>query len=169
MEKIKQWAQVMAQYNLTRIKIEDKDINIELERANGHFMPVAYAGPVTEVAPTARESSVFEPAAVQPAGFDPFAVPANPNLAVVKAPMVGVFYAASSPEADPFVRIGSVVKPGDTLGILEAMKMMNEIQAECSGVVEDICIKNGDVAEYGQILFTIDTTKTGAGNEEIES
>ena len=71
----------------------------------------------------------------------------------IKAPIVGVFYSAPSPEADPFVRIGDTVKKGDVLCILEAMKSMNEITAEHDGKIIDICVQNGDVVEFGQVLF----------------
>ena len=75
----------------------------------------------------------------------------------VKAPMVGVFYSSPSPEADPFVRIGDIVKKGDVLCILEAMKLMNEIQAEKDCKVIDICANNGDLVEFGQLLFKVET------------
>ena len=98
------------------------------------------------------------------------AAPASPQAAVpeekqtnvdfkrareIKSPMVGVFYAASAPEASPFVEIGSRVKKGDVVCIIEAMKLMNEITAEFDGEVVDICVRNGDVVEYGQPLFKL--------------
>ena len=98
------------------------------------------------------------------------AAPASPQAAVpeekqtnvdfnrareIKSPMVGVFYAASAPEASPFVEIGSRVKKGDVVCIIEAMKLMNELTAEFDGEVVDICVRNGDVVEYGQPLFKL--------------
>lgn len=85
---------------------------------------------------------------------------ANEEKAVVsgnqiKAPLVGTYYSASAPDADPFVKIGDTVKKGQTLGIIEAMKLMNEIESEYDGVVEDILVENGQMVEYGQILFVI--------------
>lgn len=80
------------------------------------------------------------------------------NTEEVKSPMVGVFYSAPSPEADSFVRIGNTVKKGDVLCILEAMKSMNEIQAERDGKIIDICANNGDVVEFGQVLFKLDVS-----------
>ena len=73
----------------------------------------------------------------------------------VKSPLVGTFYAAPSPEADPFVKKGDIVKKGQVLGIVEAMKLMNEIESEYNGVVEEILIENEDMVEYGQPLFII--------------
>lgn len=96
--------------------------------------PVVAAQPVVEVAP--QQS-------------------AEPQGTPVKAPMVGVFYAAPSPDAKPYVSVGSTVKEGDTLCIIEAMKLMNEITAEQGGTITEICVKNGDIIEYGQTLFYI--------------
>ncbi|MCL1790109.1 MAG: acetyl-CoA carboxylase, biotin carboxyl carrier protein [Peptococcaceae bacterium] len=75
------------------------------------------------------------------------------HLIEVKSPLVGVFYSAVSPESDPFVSIGSKVKKGDVLCVIETMKLMNEIIAEQDGEIVDICVRNGDIAEYGQTLF----------------
>jgi acetyl-CoA carboxylase biotin carboxyl carrier protein len=74
----------------------------------------------------------------------------------VTAPMVGTFYAASSPGSPPFVQVGDRVQPGDTLCIIEAMKMMNQIEAEVSGVIKSIRVQNGEPVEYGQVLFVVD-------------
>ena len=102
----------------------------------------------------------------------PAAAPAAPALAaapaaaeapdagqeghVVKAPMVGTFYRSSSPDAKPFVEVGQAVKEGDTICIIEAMKLMNEIEADASGVVKAILVENGQPVEYGQPLFQIE-------------
>jgi len=77
------------------------------------------------------------------------------RITEVKSPIVGVFYAAPSPDVEPFVTIGSKVKKGDVLCIVEAMKLMNEITAECDGEIVDICVKNGEITEFGQVLFKI--------------
>jgi len=75
------------------------------------------------------------------------------HLVEVKSPMVGVFYSSPSPDAEMFVSIGHKVKKGDVLCIIEAMKLMNEITAEQDGEVVDICVNNGDIVEFGQVLF----------------
>ena len=72
---------------------------------------------------------------------------------MVKAPIVGVFYAAPSPDAEPFVKVGDTVKKGDLICIIEAMKFMNEITAEQDGTISEICVKNGDLVEFGQVIF----------------
>ncbi|MDH5214487.1 MAG: acetyl-CoA carboxylase biotin carboxyl carrier protein, partial [Gammaproteobacteria bacterium] len=74
----------------------------------------------------------------------------------VKAPMVGTFYTSSTPGSPPFVQVGDRVKEGDTLCIIEAMKMMNQIEADCGGTIKSIRAQNGDPVEYGQTLFVID-------------
>ncbi len=73
----------------------------------------------------------------------------------IESPMVGVFYAAPSPDSEPYVSVGSTVKKGDVVCIIEAMKLMNEVTAEKSGVITEICVENGQVVEYGQPLFFI--------------
>lgn len=79
----------------------------------------------------------------------------QPEGNVVKAPLVGTFYAASAPDAEAFVSVGDTVKKGQVLGIIEAMKLMNEIESDYDGVVKEILIENGQMAEYGQPLFVI--------------
>ena len=74
---------------------------------------------------------------------------------VVKSPLVGTFYSASSPDSAPFVKVGDTVKKGQVLGIVEAMKLMNEIESECAGTVAEVLVENGEPVEYGQPLFRI--------------
>lgn len=77
------------------------------------------------------------------------------NYKIIKSPMIGVFYSASSPDAEPFVKVGSVVSVGDTVCIIEAMKLMNEVQSDTTGEIVEVCVSNGDVVEYGQTLFKV--------------
>ncbi len=81
--------------------------------------------------------------------------PALPEGHIVKAPMVGTFYSASSPGADPFVHVGDVVKKGDTLCIIEAMKLLNEIEADADGTIKAVLVENGEPVEFGEPLFVI--------------
>ncbi|MFB9992969.1 acetyl-CoA carboxylase biotin carboxyl carrier protein [Deinococcus oregonensis] len=123
--------------------------------------PAAFAsapGPSTATGPTAPTEAA--PAASAPAASAPEA-PAAPAKAAsagtpVKAPIVGTFYASSSPDAAPFVKVGDSVSAGQVLCIIEAMKLMNEIEAETGGVVREILVKNADPVEYGQTLFIIE-------------
>ncbi|MDZ4253678.1 MAG: acetyl-CoA carboxylase biotin carboxyl carrier protein [Sulfuritalea sp.] len=95
------------------------------------------------------------PSAVSPAPTLAAVTPAQPEGHVMKAPMVGTFYRASSPDAAPFVEVGQTVKEGDTLCVIEAMKLMNEIEADVSGVIKAIQVENGQAVEYGQPMFVI--------------
>ena len=111
-------------------------------------------------APTATMVSMPAPvaahAAVAPAptlAAEPIPAPAEGH--VMKAPMVGTFYRASSPDASPFVEVGQTVKAGDTLCVIEAMKLMNEIEADISGIIKAIQVENGQAVEYGQPMFVI--------------
>lgn len=88
-------------------------------------------------------------------GAQPLTEEASEQVQRISSPLVGVFYAAPSEEAIPFVAVGDTVKKGQTLGIVEAMKLMNEIEAECDGVIKEIAVKNGEVVEYGQTLFVL--------------
>jgi acetyl-CoA carboxylase biotin carboxyl carrier protein len=90
-----------------------------------------------------------------PLATPPVAAPAEPQGHIVKSPMVGSFYRAAAPGNPSFVEIGSVVKEGDTLCIIEAMKLLNEIDADASGVIKQILVENGQAVEFGQPLFVI--------------
>jgi len=79
----------------------------------------------------------------------------DPNLYDVTSPMLGVFYSSPSPESEPFVKVGDKVKKGDVLCIIEAMKLMNEIASEREGIIEEICLSNGEIVEYGKTMFKI--------------
>ena len=81
--------------------------------------------------------------------------PADPNLVLVKSPIVGTFYESASPGAQPFVRVGERVQPGKVLCIIESMKLMNEIEAETSGIIESKLVLNGQPVEYGEALFAV--------------
>jgi acetyl-CoA carboxylase biotin carboxyl carrier protein len=111
--------------------------------------------PAASPAPTAAPATTVEAA--------PEAAPApKSNLAEVKSPMVGTFYRAPAPEAPPYAEVGATVSKGQTLCILEAMKLMNELESEVDGVVREILVENADPVEYGQVLFRIEPTSSGA-------
>ncbi len=102
----------------------------------------AQSAPASEMPSSSSMTPVSEP------------VPAS-NLAEVESPMVGTFYRAPAPDADPYVQIGDHVRVGQTLCILEAMKLMNELEAEVSGTIKEICVESAEPVEYGQVLFRI--------------
>ena len=115
--------------------------------ANTAQEPVSVPAPVATTTVATAQAVTTTPAAPAPQE--------NTAGKTIDAPMVGVFYLAPSPDAEPFVKIGDTVKKGQTLGIIEAMKLMNEIESEYDGVVEDILVENGQMVEYGQVLFVI--------------
>lgn len=124
--------------------------------------PPMIAGAPMVSAPAVASAPALPPAAPAQASSTtstetptPAAAPAS-NLADVKSPMVGTFYRAPAPEAPPYVELGSTVKKGQTLCILEAMKLMNELESEVDGVVREILVENSDPVEYGQVLFRIE-------------
>ena len=161
LETLRGFADLMEERGLTRIKLEEPDLTLELESEGaGATQPPAWPAfpPAMPAAcPAAPAAAVAAPAA--PATAEPAAPTAPAQIASgateVCAPMVGVFYVAPSPGAEPFVHVGSKVKKGETLCILEAMKLMNEVVAECDGEIAEICANDGDLVEYGRVLFRI--------------
>ena len=136
--------------------MEQKDL-LELIRAvsNSNIADFQYEQGETKVmiSEFGRQSAVASQEVMQPVA-EQMNVPVS-DAQTVKAPLVGTFYAAPSEEAAPYVQVGDQVKKGQTLGIVEAMKLMNEIESEYDGVVVEVCVKNGAMVEYGQPLFRI--------------
>jgi acetyl-CoA carboxylase biotin carboxyl carrier protein len=144
-EEIKTIVRMMCEYELTEFKIEAEDCKLSISRG-GAAVP---AGQVVMAAPAAVPAAAPAPAAEAPA-----AAPELP-LEAIESPLVGTFYRAASPEAKPFVEVGDRVSADTVVGIIEAMKVMNEIKAEKSGVIKEVLVENGDPVEYGQKLFVI--------------
>src|SRR5437016_5584654 len=111
------------------------------------------------ITPQAGAAPPAHPAthAAEPPKEKPEKPAADPNLVLVKSPIVGTFYEAASPDAPTFVRVGERIQPGKVLCIIESMKLMNEIEAEVSGVIESKLVRNGQPVEYGEALFAIRT------------
>lgn len=148
-KRLAEIADVMEDRGLTRVRVEEPDgTAVELERASA-AQPVAVPMPM----PGAMAAPVAAPT-VAPAAQAPAATP-EPKGTEVTAPMVGVFYAAPAPGDEPFVRVGSKVKAGETLCIIEAMKVLNEVTAEADGEVLEICVADGDLVEFGSCLMRI--------------
>ncbi len=137
-KSIENLAKLMKENGLTSLELSQEGISLKLERG-AEPMPVP-AGPCSP--------SPFVTAPVEPE-------PAPKKGSLVLSPTVGVFYTAPSPESSPFVEVGSQVRKGDTLCIIEAMKLMNEIPSEVDGTVVEVCVGNGQVVEYNQPLFRI--------------
>ena len=145
-KKIESLAKLMKETALTGLELVEDGQQLRLERqVEVVAAPVAAAVPAAPVPATGAEAlgvTHEEPAPVK-------------EGTLVLAPTVGVFYSAPSPDARPFVEVGDQVKKGDTLCIIEAMKLMNEIPAEVDGTVAEICVGNGQVVEFNQPLFRI--------------
>lgn len=137
-KSIENLAKLMKENGLTSLELSQEGISLKLERG-AEPIPI----PAGQYSP-----SPFVTAPVEPE-------PAPKKGALVLSPTVGVFYAAPSPESQPFVEVGSKVQKGDTLCIIEAMKLMNEIPSEVDGTVVEVCVGNGQVVEYNQPLFRI--------------
>ena len=158
-DKISQIADIMAAHGLARVRVEESDGSaVELESAVAAGAPLvapapAPAAPPLSPAPVAAAPAPAEPAPTADATSDEALDMAHTTA--VRAPMVGVFYAAPAPGAEPFVHVGSKVKKGETLCVIEAKKVMNEVTAEADGEVVDICVKDGDLVEYGCCLMKI--------------
>ena len=136
---IRKYAELMKELGLTALEINETTGNVRLERTPA---PVAAAIPAAPVP---------APAAVPSAA--PAAPAAASDVIKVKSPMVGVFYAAPAENAEPFVKVGDRVAKGQTLCIVEAMKLMNELPSEQDGIITEICVENGQIVDYGMTLF----------------
>lgn len=144
-EKIIKLIQTVSDSSLTQFQIQDGDLKLSMKK------DVKYVcAPEVETA-----AAVSSPAAAVPAqtGSEP---ESERSGKIVKSPLVGTFYEAASPDAEPFVKEGDTVKAGQVLGIVEAMKLMNEIESEFDGTVKEILVKNEQMVEYGQPLFVIE-------------
>lgn len=153
-KRLAEIADVMEDRGLTRVRVEEPDgTAVELERASA-AQPVAVPTPMPSAMAAPVAAPAAAPAAPEPAAQAPAAAP-EPQGVEVTAPMVGVFYAAPAPGDEPFVRVGSKVKAGETLCIIEAMKVLNEVTAEADGEVLEICVADGDLVEFGSCLMRI--------------
>ena len=128
---------------------------LEIAEADGKVRIVKSAGATTAPASGAHASSVLPPTAIV-ASPEAAVLPTAPTGHVVKSPMVGTFYRSASPGSGAFVEVGAVVKEGQPICIIEAMKIMNEIEADASGTVREIHCENGQAVEFGQPLFVIE-------------
>jgi acetyl-CoA carboxylase biotin carboxyl carrier protein len=148
LRKLKTLIDLVSESNVSELEITEAEGKVRIVKGGGavaHAMPgQAYAAPL-QVAPAVAATVAAAPAAAEvPAGH------------IVKSPMVGTFYRSSSPGAKPFIEIGSQVKEGETICIIEAMKILNEIEADKSGTVTQVLCQNGQAVEYGQALVVIE-------------
>jgi len=152
LRKLKTLIDLVSESNVSELEITEAEGKVRIVKS----APMAAAAVVAPVVPTAVVAAPAAPAVEATAPAAPVAAPAAPVGHTVKSPMVGTFYRASSPGAKPFVEVGSVIKEGETICIVEAMKILNEIEADKSGTVTQILVQNGQAVEYGQPLFVIE-------------
>jgi len=147
LKRVKQLVELMKANDLTDVEIKQGDLQVTLRRASQTAMlsnaPVAMSVP----------SALASPPIAPPIPPDKQEEPTNTTL--ITSPMVGTFYVASSPNSPPFVKVGDVVTPEKTVCLIEAMKVYNEIQAECSGKIVAVLVNNGETVEFGRPLFRV--------------
>ena len=160
LDKIQRLLEIVADSGMAEVKVEEGDFRLTVRaQPKQTAVPASAAAPVVMAAPAAPV-----PAAPAPAGA-PAAPASTPSAAepgsaegedLVLAPIVGTFYAAPAPDADPFVKVGDRVEVGQTLCIIEAMKLMNEVPAEQAGTITQILVSNAEPVEFDQPLFVIE-------------
>jgi acetyl-CoA carboxylase biotin carboxyl carrier protein len=151
LRKLKTLIDLVSESNVSELEITEADGKVRIVKS----APVVAAAPVVQTV-MAQPAAVAAPVAAAPlAAAAPAAEPA-PSGHVVKSPMVGTFYRASSPNAKPFAEVGQQIKAGEPLCIIEAMKIMNEIEADATGTITKVFCENGQPVEFGQPLFIIE-------------
>jgi acetyl-CoA carboxylase biotin carboxyl carrier protein len=152
MRTIKELVALMGRHDLTEIDLQEGELRIQLRRGPKETtilnpQPAAML-PVPAAPPVQSSSSSAKPGAAKP----------TKELLAIKSPTPGTFYSSSSPDAESFVRVGSTVTPTTVVCLIEAMKIFNEITADCSGVITEVLVENQQPVEYGQVLFKVDPT-----------
>jgi acetyl-CoA carboxylase biotin carboxyl carrier protein len=149
LRKLKKLIDLVQESGIAELEITEGEEKVRISRAGNAVQSTVMTMPqATTMMAAAPATAAAAPAAAPEA-------PAEPEGHVVKSPMVGTFYRSSAPGAKPFVEIGQSVNAGDTLCIIEAMKLLNEIEADQGGVIKSVLVENGQPVEYGQPLFLI--------------
>ena len=146
---VQRLAEIMARHGLSELEIEEAGARVHLCRGG----VVAPASPVVASAPVVAVSEAPASESPSSAAASASSASVSASATTITSPLVGTFYTASSPEAEPFVHEGSVVTAGTTVCIIEAMKVMNEVKAECDGVITRVLLPNKSAVEYGTALF----------------
>lgn len=163
MEELRELIALLRDNGLAELELEREDFRVRLRREgfsvsgdHGYLAVAPAPAPVpAPVSPPNSAPSAGTPVTPHPGAQASTEAEQDQDLHIVPSPIVGTFYRSPSPTAEPFVKIGSTVEPASVVCIIEAMKLMNEIQAETSGEVVKICVENGQPVEYGQPLFGI--------------
>lgn len=154
LRKLKTLIELVESSGIAELEIQEGEERVRITRALAHPPPSAYPAAPVQAAPAPIHAA---PPPAQTGAVPNAEAPAShaPEGHLVKSPMVGTFYRAGSPGAKAFVEVGDTVKEGDTLCIIEAMKLMNEIESDKAGIVKAILVENGQPVEFGQPLFVI--------------
>ena len=163
-DEIRELINLTAETGIAELEVQRGENRVRIRRAafaapqefvmtHPGYVAAPAAPPVAAPAPATPAPAAAPPPA--PAHEAPKEKPADPNLVLVKSPIVGTFYEGPSPGAAPFVRVGERVQPGKVLCIIESMKLMNEIEAETAGIIESKLVMNGQPVEYGEALFAV--------------
>jgi len=153
LRKIKKLIEIMKQNELVEVEIKHGDDKIFLKRSQPQqpaITALPMIGPESGAAPAGPNATPSSAALSQPS-----APQQEEDLVEIKSPIVGTFYVTPSPDSEPYVELGSAVRPQTVVCIIEAMKVMNEIKAETSGTIAEILVTNGQAVEYGQVLFKV--------------
>ena len=150
---VKKLIKLLSESDVEELEIEEEGKKIRLTKARPASAPVALAPPPVAAYSVPQAVPASTPSAPAVAAAP---APADAHLHEVKSPIVGTFYRAPAPDAAPFVQVGAAVEPGTVLCIVEAMKLMNEIEAEVAGKVAEILVESGQAVEFGQPLFRIE-------------
>jgi acetyl-CoA carboxylase biotin carboxyl carrier protein len=155
-DEIRELINLATETGIDELEVQRGDNRVRIRRSVAGHPELVLAQPVAHLAaPPKTEAAPVPGSPPAPAKEPPTEPGADPNLLLVRSPIVGTFYEASAPGSPPFVRVGERVQPGKVLCIIESMKLMNEIEAEVSGIVESKLVMNGQPVEYGEALFAI--------------
>lgn len=151
LKEIKRLIALIENANISHFSIEEDGTKIELKKefssaqqTTSVVLPQTHAPSIAPMPPSSEHDAPTETTKSNTNGLTP-----------IKSQMVGTFYAASSPDSPPFIKVGDTVENGQVICVIEAMKLFNEIESETTGVIEEICVKNGDPVEFGQPLFLV--------------
>lgn len=152
-ENLLKLIQAVSDSELTGLKYEEKGVKLHLTKEKETIVTALQAAESTVAVPAAQAAAPAAAAQTDKAAEEKTSV--EPSGKIVKSPLVGTFYAAPAEDADPYVSVGDTVKKGQVMAIVEAMKLMNEIESDFDGTVEEIYVENGQAVEYGQPLFRL--------------
>ena len=158
LDEIRELIQLVTETGVAELEVQRGEDRVRIRRAFGAAQDVVLAP--QSLPPASANAASPQPAVHPQSGADSAqGAGPDPSLVLVKSPIVGTFYEAPSPDTPPFVRVGERVQPGKVLCIIESMKLMNEIEAETSGIIESKLVQNGQPVEFGQPLFKVDGRK----------